>query len=690
MQKTTFDLRGKAMRFTQFSHKGYALFACVGRVVVIGTLSVATLQNAKAESISVRPETAADSLQRKELKLDEVVVSGSRAPLTQSEAAKIVTVITRDDIARAAVSSVNDLLKTAIGVDVRQRGSYGVQTDISVRGGNFDQITILLNGIPISSPHTGHLSADFPLTADDIERIEVLEGPSARVYGTQAFNGVINIVTRTQPKSSDKKTDVHAYANFSGGSYGYFNASGGVMVSPSHMQHHVSGGYSRSEGATQNSDFRSSRVFYQGSYTSRNVDVTAQVGYSYKPYGANTFYGASSRDQWESNERLMMALKGDITIGKVHLLPQVYWNRWYDHYQWHRGVTPGGENYHKVDAVGGSINSWIQTRLGKTSLGAEVRSEGIWSTNLGEKLAADEYRTVGGVGSSALRQYTNHDRRTNVSAFLEHNILLRQWTISLGVLGNYNSGLDSKMRFYPGVDVAYRPNDNWKLFASWNMALRMPTFTDLYYSGKGIEGNSDLKPEKASDVQIGMQYRQRCWTADVQVFYSHKTDMIDWVTYYTTDANGAKTTDNIFHSVNFQMDNVGAETNLSFLPREVFGERFPVRRIAVSYAYLSEKSKYGVEVKQSKYAMDYLRHKVVISADSRLYKKLNLSLSWHWQERTGDGNAPYGLLDGRIAWDAKHMSVYVSATNLLSKKYYDYISIEQPKRCIEAGVKFRL
>ena len=149
----------QAMRFKHFSHRSYALFSCIGREVLICTLSVATLTYAKADGISTKPAAtamAADSLGRQEVKLDEVLVTGSRAPLTALQSAKIVTVISRDDIQRAEAASVNDLLKLATGVDVRQRGGFGVQTDISINGGTFDQITILLNGVNISSPQTGH------------------------------------------------------------------------------------------------------------------------------------------------------------------------------------------------------------------------------------------------------------------------------------------------------------------------------------------------------------------------------------------------------------------------------------------------------------------------------------------------------------------------------------------------------
>jgi iron complex outermembrane receptor protein len=109
----------------------------------------------------------------------------------------MVTVLSREDIQAAPVQSINDLLKMAVGVDVRQRGPIGAQTDVSIRGGTSEQITILLNGINICDPQTGHNAFDLPCDISDIERIEVLEGPAGRVYGTSSLLGAINIVTKS-------------------------------------------------------------------------------------------------------------------------------------------------------------------------------------------------------------------------------------------------------------------------------------------------------------------------------------------------------------------------------------------------------------------------------------------------------------------------------------------------------------
>jgi len=111
----------------------------------------------------------------------------------------MVTVLSREDIKAAPVQSVNDLLKYAVGVDVRQKGALGALTDVSIRGGNSEQITVLLNGINICDAQTAHNTFDFPVDISEIERIEVLEGPAGRVYGTSSLLGAINIVTKDSP-----------------------------------------------------------------------------------------------------------------------------------------------------------------------------------------------------------------------------------------------------------------------------------------------------------------------------------------------------------------------------------------------------------------------------------------------------------------------------------------------------------
>ena len=672
------------LRWRRFSHASYAVFCSLHKEVTIGVLGVAMLASVDAkagrhvDSLAV----VTDKELEQEEQLDALEVTASRVPLTAQEAVRLVSVLDRAAIAAAAVQSINDLLDYACGVDVRQRGDMGVQTDISIRGGTFDQITLLLNGVNISSPQTGHLSADFPVTMQDVERVEILEGPAARLFGTSAFSGAINIVTRCDDSSSGR---VGAF----GGQFGYAGADFSVNHSKDNLRQHLSGVFSRSDGATENSDFTQWKAFYQGSYENDEAKTDWQCGFSQQSFGANTFYSAAYPNQWESTRRLVTSLRAE-TKGRLHLSPSVSWVRSWDHFQLIRD-TPTGENFHRSDVYSVNLGAWTEWLLGKTSLGGEFRNEEILSSNLGRPMA-DSIK----VWNTSDAWYRRQDNRTNLSYYLEHDILLKRWTLSFGALLNHNSALVDALDFYPGIDLCYRPAAEWKLFASWNKALRMPTFTDLYYKSPTIEGNVGLRPEETSSFHVGAKWRRSGIQAELSTFYMRGTDMIDWVMY---------TSDDVYHSANFELDNRGVELSTAFLFREYFDPEFPLNTFRVGYAYIDQDRKDNQPVFKSNYALEYLRHKVVTSLNSRIYHNLNGTVSYRWQEREGgyilydkDHKStdklvrykPYGLVDMRLSWDDRRFSLYAEANNLLDVEYYDLGNVEQPGLWVKFGVDVKL
>lgn len=677
-------MKQKSVRWRRFSDTSYGVFCSLHKEVTVGVLSLAMLASfdAKAQTEEGRSvvKESSDAEETEITQLDGVVVAGSRVPLTNSESARMVTVLTQADIKAAAVHSVNDLLKYAVGVDVRQRGEMGVQTDISVRGGTFDQLTILLNGVNICSPQSGHLTADFPVNMDDIERIEVLEGPAARLFGSSAFSGAINIVTRMEQRSN-------VQAHLFGGQYGLGGGDAHLNFSTAKTSQQISGGFTRCDGAVDNGDFKQGKAFYQGRYRGEEADVDWMFGYSDQKYGANTFYSAAYPNQWEETERYLGAVRAE-TKGKFHVSPTLYWNRSYDHFQLIRD-THTGENHHRNDVYGLNLNAWTKWALGRTAIGAEVRNEGILSTNLGRPMVDDSVK--------AHREddiyYKKKDNRTNISYYLEHDILFEKVTVSLGLMANMNTALDEKLRVYPGIDLSYRPSDNWKLSASWNQALRMPTFTDLYYKSPTQEGNVGLKPEKMNALNINAQYRTRCLQAQVNGFYNHGTDMIDWVMYHDSD---------VYHSSNFELKTLGAELSFALYFRQLIGANCPLNKFTASYAYIHQKREDDVNIYKSNYALEYLKHKAVFSLDSRIVSNLNASLSYRWQDREGAyikyneehkstgelvDYKPYGIVDLRLSWDAKHYTIYAEANNLFDQSYYDLGNVEQPGLWIKGGVK---
>ncbi len=676
MYKPLFNKRQTHL-FKRFANKGYALFNSLSKEILIGTLSVATLTHAKANSISIDTELVTDSLEQRMVALDEVTVTGSRAPLTMQQSAKFVTVITRDDINRAAAESINDVLKSVTGVDVRQRGGFGVQTDISINGGTFDQITILLNGINISSPQTGHYNADFPVSLSDIERIEVLEGAASRALGTSAFNGVINIVTRVEPSSGIRISS-------EGGSFGSFGGDAGVTLRTKSVTNQLSGGYRQSDGGTKNSDFVQRRIYYHGRQSSRNLSLEWQAGVSSQKYGANTFYSASFDNQYDCFSRILASARGEIRnlpCG-ITLTPTVYWHRDIDHYQLTRGKegASAGENYHTTDVYGADISANCRWALGTTSVGVDIRKERILSTALG-KLLEDEsqWREISGSD----RFYDHRGERTNTSIFAEHNVVLSNLTVSAGLLLNRNTGLDGRFRMYHGIDVSYRPNTKWKISASWNTALRMPTYTDIYISNVVQQGNQDICPEKNSAVRVGARYSHGSLAVSVGGFYSHGRDMIDWV-FETPDSRK-------YHAMNIgRLDNMGASTDVT-LDFGRFMTAPYITKLSLGYAYIYQQHETDRPIARSLYALEYLRNKFTARLDHRIAGRLTASWNLRWQERI-NGYTPYAKLDCKLMWTAERYALYVKADNITAHRYYDYGTIPQPGLWIMAGgsMKFRL
>ena len=679
------------LKFTHFSNHGYSLFAVLGKEVIIGVLSVATLQHATAHNTSNEAlQTSSDStVTNKQVMLEEVNVTGTRAPLTVSQQARMVTVLSREDIKAAPVQSVNDLLKYAVGVDVRQKGALGALTDVSIRGGNSEQITVLLNGINICDAQTAHNTFDFPVDISEIERIEVLEGPAGRVYGTSSLLGAINIVTKTPPSSS-------LSARVEGGSYGYLAAGARANIAQGRWNNQLSGSFTRSDGYLRNkanrlnADYKTSKAFYQGNYNDSQIAVRWHAGMSVKDFGANTFYAAKYDDQFEHTFKTFTALQAENKQGKFHIRPSIYWNRSMDRFELFRGAPQKyAYNYHRTDVYGVNLNAYFDWSLGRTAFGAELRHEELVSTNLGEKLERPHH--IHGTD----RNYTNGINRTNLQFVLEHNIILSRFTLSAGVIAVKNSQADMNMRVYPGIDASYRMGNAWKVYASYNTSLRMPSFTELFYSVGGHKADKHLKPEELSALEAGLKYNAHGISGKTSIFYNQQKNLIDWISDGTLDANGSP----LWKSVNFGRINVvGVEASLSFDCRTLMPSQRFLKQFSLAYCYLNQNEKEHKGI-TSKYVLEYVKNKMVANLQLNLWRNLDLGLNYRLLHRMGgyiDTNnqrhnyATYGILDARLSWNTGKWTAFAAANNLLNRTYVDYGNVPQPGTWITAGISIQM
>ena len=129
--------------------------------------------------------------------LDSITITSTRIELPFKENSRTITVISAASIQESPATNLAELLQQEAGIDIRRQGVNGMQADLYIRGGSFDQTLLLIDGIKVEDPQTGHHTLNMALPLEVIERVEIIKGPAARVFGQNAFTGAINIVTKS-------------------------------------------------------------------------------------------------------------------------------------------------------------------------------------------------------------------------------------------------------------------------------------------------------------------------------------------------------------------------------------------------------------------------------------------------------------------------------------------------------------
>ncbi|MDR0825189.1 MAG: TonB-dependent receptor [Prevotella sp.] len=660
----------QAYRFKRFMRKAYSAFNSMHRLVNIGVVTGCALLFLHVSTASAQT-SASDGQQQKvmEKELEEVMVTASRVETPINQTAKLVTIITKEQIEQAPVQSIQDLLVYAANIDVIQRGGHGVQADISIRGGTFDQNAVLLNGVNLSNAHTGHYSFDIPINLSDIERIEIIHGSSALIYGAGAFSGGINIITK-------KNTDYKAYASVEAGMHKLRGMEARGVAETGIAVNSLSVGYNSSAGYVANSDYDLYNVLWQTRFRLKNDSkIDLQLGYNDKAYGANTFYSAKFPNQYERTSTYMGSLKGEFG-SKLKVIPIIYWDRHHDRFDLVKD-TDYGRNFHRNDTYGANLIFMYKWKLGTTSLGGEVRKEDIMSTVLGKPMAEPH------------RRYKMYDDRANISAALEHTLSLDKVVLSAGLLMNHTTLLSGQYKFYPSLSISYRPVDKFSISSSWSKSTRMPTFTDLYYTTETHNGNSGLKPEKSESLDLNFKYNNHSFSAYITGFLLWGRDMIDWVRV-----------DNKWASWNLTKINTrGLEMGVKFRLHEVLpalGER---SFLSLDYARMHQSNNTLDLV--SLYSLNYLRDKFTAQFHHQLYKGFSAGWYFRYQKRMGiyekyespekAYNARYpafSTLDLKLNYKYKDVVFNLSMNNLYDTHYFDKGNIPQAGFWLMGGINY--
>lgn len=661
-------------RFRMFRNKGYAAFCSIQKVVNLGCVSafICDKELLKAgKSVAVcglmllaNPTYATDDLppeettEQTQLQIEEVSVVAQRSQF-QSDIFRLVTNLTEAEIAALPVNNVAALLQYLPGIDLRERGASGVQADISMRGGTHDQVKILINGTDMTEPQVGHYSMDIPLDVSLIERIEVMQGTN---YGLGAFSGAINIITKKGPTNG---TTSEVEGSLAAGEYGLVNPALSARFGKKEWYLNSGISYNRSSGYTNNTDYKIANGYLRTGW--RALDF--QLGVQMKDAGANSFYSLAYPNQFDATRTLFTALAYEHRWNDWKLNGNIYYRAHYDRFELYRDSKDAdgnnaptwytAPNTHWTHSSGARLcGSWSQW-WGKTSVGIELRDEYINSSNLGIH------------------------NRLNLNYFAEQCVYINGFSGSIGANGTWNSTFGHDYAL--GANLGYEIAKEWRVFLNFNRAIRIPTYTDLYYESATQLSNPNLTPEKALQLEAGVKYANEHWYANASGYYRWGQDIIDWV---------KEPIDSIvqWHAVNYTKVNAaGAEASAG-----VQGYNY-IHKIELSYSFCNVNKDAGNML--SKYALDYLRHKVVLRIDHKIWNGFGASWCLRFQQREGTysdrtGNIcqypPVFLLDGKVYWGNAHVKVAVECQNMTNQVYYDYGGILQPQHWLQTKVEWKL
>ena len=602
------------------------------KITSIITLLLSTLQII-AQDNSIKRDT-----------LKEVIITSTRIDLPFKENSRTINIITSKDITNSAATNVADLLQQVIGVDIRRSGTGGSNADLYIRGGGFDQTLLLVDGIKMDDSQTGHHTLNAALPVEMIERIEVVKGPAARVFGQNAFTGAINIVTK-------KKLTNIASVNVEAGSFGQVNTSVtfGEEYENSSFLGHI--GSLTSDGYRYNSDYENKNYVLKGIFNKQNQPIEVIATFFDKNYGANGFYGiASATEQYEKTQNSLIGVTTTFIRGQLKITPRVYWKRGQDEYIYIKDNPSIYRNLHITHKAGIETNASYISSLGITGIGIDVSKIFINSNNLGNR------------------------NRTMANLFLEHRFKLidNKLDITPGVAITYFS--DFKFFVFPGIDIGYQLSYNLKVYGNVGVTYRVPTYTDLYYSSPTRSGNTNLEPEEAFAQEIGIKYSSGRITTSMSVFNRDATNLIDYIRPNTNST--------VYTATNItEVNTKGLELNTDY--------RFKIKEfnqtLSLGYTFLNDDI-----LKQNKelsiYSLNTLKHQFVTKFSSKLFKNVSQNIIYKHAVRAV--GTTYNVWDASIIINIKKINLTLTANNIFNADYIETGFVPMPPSNVLFGLRY--
>jgi vitamin B12 transporter len=562
--------------------------------------------------------------------------------------------------------SIADALSFSAGVDVRQRGLSGTQADIGIRGGNFEQSLILVNGFKMTDPQTGHHAANLPIPLIAVSEIQVFKSPTVLPFGQSALTGAVHIGAYAQDAFEVKTT---AY----GGSFNSFGAQAMVRMRIKKYQQLLAISRDQSAGHWYNSDFVNHQFFYTGSHSlgvNQRHRLTYTAAYTDRNFGANGFYSNKFPDQWERTTMAMAGAKHNFhwyskkegSSTWYQFRQQAMLRSHADEFRLKRNDPAFYTNTHVSNVLSYEAQLSVNVNRQQLLFGLEQRLEQLNSSNLGLRE----------------RQYQ--------SAFV-------QAQGSLGTV-NYAAGLLvfaynlENPQLMPSLQLGKGLANRQYIFANYSRGNRVPSWTEMFYTDPSNVGNPNLLPEFSHATELGWRqtpdYSDGTWLqfqAEAALFYRQHTNMIDWV----RDASPVNPNPNPWTPVNIAsvaFTGFESSVSLNLKKKSTWGPK----KLNVNYTYITAQHHFTNE-QESRYAITSMRHQLNGLAQFDLSEKVQLNFTYRLVQRIEQ--PLYQVIDAKLNLPViRNWTIFIEANNLSNTQYVEAGFVQMPGRWFKLGLTF--
>lgn len=606
-------------------------------------------------------------------------VSVTRARLSQkaNETERNITVLDGKMFQQLPVHSLDELLKYVPGVEVQSRGPMGAQSDIVLRGGTYQQVLVLLDGLKINDPTTGHFNSYIPVAPTEIERIEVLRGPAAATYGAEAVGGVINIITKTFNQYKDTSS-LHGLIKATTGEYNYNGVDAGISSSGKAangsigwLSNHTTGQLLRgnNRGYLYNNTLSGSIAFK----LPKNWQLSLRSSFDNRDFAAQNFYTTFANDTaiekvtsiWNQLQLKKQGANGSQQFDAVYKIST-------DNYLYNEAsiANKNISNYALVQY----INNHKFSETISTSLGAQLSERAIKSNDRGDH----------NTGQAALFGTMLYSKMN--------------WRVGASLRGDYDENYG--FAILPQANISYI-FPAVTLRVNVGRAVRSADFTERYNNynkaivKSGSIGNPDLSAEKSWSYEAGATARLgNYFKLGATAFYRNQNDVIDWTTTPYADMPRQSNLDvagtyALAKNIK-EVTTKGVEVELTYQKTIATDHNLYINAGAT---FMRSKSNDSVP------SYYIIAHAKTLVQGTLMYtfKCLSFSLNTLYKERNvsvakginAEVASSYFLVNARLGLNVnKTFSLFAGCNNIGDIKYSDLLGSKMPQRWFIAGAQF--